>query len=231
MNEENDLEQKKLKNKIVKKHSLHEKNKIHKFNKHFPILQKTKNMKAYSTKLVSNFVPTLRPKQSFCKPTFMQLNQNQPKIAIEKEDFDLEIISGSEGIDEFNSESNKSSSMSSSNEEIDKEEEKLPDNDIQINNISFFGLNCMNVDKDENKIVKAIPEHKIFNEEKSNIKLTNNNNSNSNINTNDDQSNKNKENNNFSQNIITSQKKPLTILDVLKNKNKMINNIMIRESL
>ena len=226
MNEEIDLEQKKLKMKIVKTNSLEVKTKIHKLNKHFPILQKTKYLKAYSTKLVSNFVPTLRPKQSFCKPAFMQLNQNQPKIEIEieKEDSDLDIISSSEGIDEFESESNQSSSMTSSNEEIDKEEEKLPDNDIQMNNISSFGLNCMNVGIDKNKIVQEIPEYKMFNEEKINLNLNKINNTN--INNNDAQANenknKNKKINNLSQNIINSKKKPLTILDVLKNKNKMI---------
>ena len=226
MNGEIDLEQKTLKMKLVKKNSLQVKTKTHKLNKHFPILQKTKILKAYSTKLVSNFVPTLRPKQSFCKPAFMQLNQNQPKIEIEKEDSDLDIISSSEGIDELDSESNQSSSMTSSNEEIDKEEEKLPDNDIQMNNISSFGLNSMNVDIDKNKIVQEIPEYKMFNEEKNNLKLNKINNNN--INNNDAQANenknknKNKENNNLTQNIINSKKRPLTILDVLKNKNKMI---------
>lgn len=205
MNEENDLEQKKLKNKIVKKHSLHEKNKIHKFNKHFPILQKTKNLKAYSTKLVSNFVPTLRPKESFCKPTFMQLNQNQPKLEIENEDSDFSIISSSEGIDEIDSNSNQSSFLTSSNDEIDKEEEKLPDKIV---------------DKGEDKIINEIPENKIFNEDKSNSKLTNNDNNYNN--TNDAQTNENKVNKNLTQNIITSIKRPLSIIDVLKNKNKKI---------
>lgn len=222
MNGENELEQKNLKKKIVKKHSLQEKTATHKFNKHFPILQKTKNMKAYSTKLVSNFVPTLRPKQSFCKPTFMQLNQNQPKFEIEKEDSDLEIISSSEGIDEFDLDSNQSSSLTSSNEENNKEEEQFPDNDIQMNNISPFGLNNINVDKDKVKIVKELPEHKIFNEDKSNLKLTSNNHSNINNSTNYDQTDENEINNSLIHNLIIPKRKRLTILDILKNKNKII---------
>jgi len=222
MNEENELEQKNLKKKIVKKHSLQEKTKTHKLNKHFPILQKAKIMKAYSTKLVSNFVPTLRPKQSFCKPTFMQLNQNQHKFEIEKEDSELDVISSSEGIDEYDSDSNQSSSITSSNEENDKEEEKLPYNDIQKNNISPLGLNNINSDKDEDKIVQEFPEHKIFNEDKSNLKLISNNHYNNNNNTNDEQTNEIKVGNIYTQNIIIPKKKRLTILDILKNKNKII---------
>jgi hypothetical protein len=205
MNEKNELEQKNLKNKIIKKHSLQEKTKTHKYNKNFPILQKTKITKAFSTKHVSNFVPTLRPKESFCKPTFMQLNQNQPKLEIENEDSDFSIISSSEGIDEIDSNSNQSSFLTSSNDEIDKEEEKLPDKIV---------------DKGEDKIINEIPENKIFNEDKSNSKLTNNDNNYNN--TNDAQTNENKVNKNLTQNIITSIKRPLSIIDVLKNKNKKI---------
>ena len=177
-------------------------------------------MKAYSTKLFSNFVPTLRPKQSFCKPTFMQLNQNQHKFEIEKEDSELDVISSSEGIDEYDSDSNQSSSITSSNEENDKEEQKLPYNDIQKNNISPLGLNNINSDKDEDKIVQEFPEHKIFNEDKSNLKLTSNNHNNNNNNTNDEQTNEIKVGNIFTQNIIIPKKKRLTILDILKNNKK-----------
>jgi hypothetical protein len=210
MNGENELEQKNLKKKIAKKHSLQEKTKTHNFNKHFPIIQKTKIMKAYSTKTISNFVPTLRPKQSFCKPTFMQLNKNQPKFENENEDSDLDEITSSEGIDELDSDSNKSSSITSSNDENDKEKHLY--DDIQMNSISCFKLNNMNFDKDEDKIIKGISENKIFTEDKSNLQLTNNDNNNTNILVERNDENK----------INTSKKRCLSILDILKNKNKIV---------
>lgn len=222
MNGENELEQKNLKKKIIKKHSLQEKTQIHKLNKNFPILHNSNVTKAYSTKLVSNFVPVLKPKKSFCKPAFMQLSQVQPKFEIEKEDSDLDVISSSEGIDESESDSNQSSSMTSSNDEIDKEEEKSPEYDIQKKDISDSEFSNQNVNKEEDKIVKEILEHKLYNEDKNDLNLTNKENNNNNNNINDEAIDENKVKNNLTQNIIISNKKSLSILDILKNKNKVM---------
>jgi len=70
MKEENKIEKKSVK-KIGKKLSFAREKNLNKFGQNFPIIDKTKNLKSYSTKLAVNFVPTLNPKKSFCKPVFM----------------------------------------------------------------------------------------------------------------------------------------------------------------
>ena len=111
------------------------------FNK-FQIVQKNKKKHYYSTKLVSNFVPTIKPKQSFCKPTFFKLDENKDsETKKEKKSSELENISSCEEEDDSHSinNSNESSYLSSSSSENDiKEEENSINNSgkiIQKNNI------------------------------------------------------------------------------------------------
>ena len=111
------------------------------FNK-FQILKKNKKIQYYSTKVVANFVPTIKPKQSFCKPTFFKLDENKVcETKKEKKSFELEDISSCEEEDDSHSihNSDESSYLSSSSSEIDiKEEENNINNSdkiIQKNNI------------------------------------------------------------------------------------------------
>jgi hypothetical protein len=134
------------------------------FNK-FQILKKNKKIQYYSTKVVANFVPTIKPKQSFCKPTFFLLDEKKDcETKKEKKSFELEDISSCEEEDDSHSihNSDESSYLSSSSSEIDiKEEENNINNSdkiIQKNNI--FNLDAI-------KQTKKI-QFSLINEEKDN---------------------------------------------------------------
>lgn len=217
MKEENKIEKKFLK-KIGQKLSFAGENSLNKFGQKLPKIDKNKNMKSYSTKLAVNFVPTLYPKKSFCKPTFMQLNENHSIVENEKEDSDLDFISSSNSEYIDKSDSNRSSEISISSEENDKEEEKKLDKEIQINNISEFGLNNKNYGKIEDNKNKQISEKKVFKEDEDKNTLNILGSECSNKKTNSDEVDANKEKSNLIQNKISS-KKGLSILDILKNKN------------
>ena len=87
------------------------------FFNNFQIVKKNNKIQCFSTKVVVNFVPTIKPKQSFCKPTFFNLNENKDSEAKkEKKSFELEDISSCEEEDDSNSihNSHESSYLSSS---------------------------------------------------------------------------------------------------------------------
>ncbi len=128
MEENKDCEEKNIKRKVAKKLTFHEKDNKFILNKKFEKSIKPE-LRCYSTKLVSNFVPQLKPKKSFCKPTFFQLNENETKSDDENGDNLLDAISSCEEVDD---DSVKSSSLSSSDDERNEEEEK--------NNITKFSL-------------------------------------------------------------------------------------------
>ena len=118
-------------------------------------LDKTKNPKAlrcYSTKLVINFVPQIKPKKSFIKPTFFQLNKDD-KDENEKS-FELDKISSCDEIDDDDESKNSSSVMSntSSDNEIDKEK----NNNNEKENESKFTL-----DDNKKKEKKENLEHNL----------------------------------------------------------------------
>ena len=142
------------------------------FFHNFQILKKNKKIQCFSTKIVVNFVPTLKPKQSFCKPTFFKLDENNnSESKKEKKSFELENISSCEEEDDSNSihNSHESSYLSSSSSEKDiKEEENNINNSEKVlqKNIIFnlddhklksssvkktkkFKFNLLNLEKDK----------------------------------------------------------------------------------
>ena len=135
-----------------KKNSFHSKGKGSFFN-NFQILKKNYKIQYFSTKVVVNFVPTIKPKQSFCKPTFFNLNESKDsKPKKEKKSFELEDISSCEEEDDSNSihNSHESSYLSSSSSEKDiKEEENNINNSEKVMpKNTLFNLD----DKKDNKM-------------------------------------------------------------------------------
>jgi len=149
-----------------------------------------KESKYKSTKILTNFVPRIGPKKSFCKPSLFILNPNEASLKKYSDDpvnKNLKIVSSSESEE---SEDNSSNLSSEENKKINDE-----DKNIKINN----------------EIIKENPDdYKIdfksdFNLElKSNVELNNeiNNSCTNNINNNNNEESNN--NNNY-----------LSILDVL----------------
>ena len=115
------------------------------FNK-FQILKKNKKIQCYSTKVVANFVPTIKPKQSFCKPTFFKLDENKDcETKKEKKSFELEDISSceeedSDSIHNHNSEESSYLSSSSSEKDIIEEENSINNSDKIIQKKNIFNL-------------------------------------------------------------------------------------------
>ena len=152
-----------------------------------------KESKYKSTKILTNFVPRIGPKKSFCKPSLFILNPNEASLKKYSDDpanKNLKIVSSSESEESEDNSSNLSS----------EENKKINDEDKNIKNI-----------KNNNEIIKENPdEYKIdfksdFNLElKSNVEVNNeiNNSCTNNINNNNNEENNN--NNNY-----------LSILDVL----------------
>ena len=152
-----------------------------------------KESKYKSTKILTNFVPRIGPKKSFCKPSLFILNPNEASLKKYSDDpvnKNLLIVSSSESEESEDNSSNLSS----------EENKKINDEDKNIKNIKI-----------NNEIIKENPDdYKIdfksdFNLElKSNVELNNelNNNCTNNINNNNNEENNN--NNNY-----------LSILDVL----------------
>jgi len=142
------------------------------FFNNFQILKKNNKIQCFSTKVVVNFVPTIKPKQSFCKPTFFNLNENkdsEPKK--EKKSFELEDISSCEEGDDSNSihNSHESSYLSSSASEKDikEEENNINNSDKVISKNTLFNLDD---NKMENSCVKQAKKIKfnLLNLEKDN---------------------------------------------------------------
>ena len=152
-----------------------------------------KESKYKSTKILTNFVPRIGPKKSFCKPSLFILNPNEASLKKYSDDpvnKNLLIVSSSESEESEDNSSNLSS----------EENKKINDEDKNIKNIKI-----------NNEIIKENPyEYKIdfksdFNLElKSNVEVNNeiNNSCTNNINNNNNEESNN--NNNY-----------LSILDVL----------------
>lgn len=166
MEEDINFQEKNIKRKVVKKNTFHEKDNKFILKKSFEKSMKPPKIRCYSTKLVRDFVPRIKPKKSFCKPTFFQLNENETKTDDENDNkYELDAISSCEEVDD---ESIKSSSLSSSGDE--RNEEKEEKNDItkfslEGNNTNFeqkiynedFSLNQK---KDEDDVSSSSDEYK-----------------------------------------------------------------------
>ena len=124
-NEERNIERTK-----VKKNTLKLNNKFD-LSKNYESTKNAKALRYYSTKIVINFVPQLKPKKSFLKPTFFQLNKDD-KDESEKS-FELDKISSCDEVED--NESNDSSSIISSfssDNEKDKEDNNNKENQSQF---------------------------------------------------------------------------------------------------
>jgi hypothetical protein len=116
--------------KKIKKNSFFAHKNNFNLNKKFDVLQNAQSRRYYSTKIVSNFVPQLKPKKSFCKPTPFQLDEDSPIENDNDKSFELDKISScDEGED-----SGQRSSLSSSFIESDKEEKNESSNNNLENN-------------------------------------------------------------------------------------------------
>ena len=149
-----------------------------------------KESKYKSTKILTNFVPRIGPKKSFCKPSLFILNPNEASLKKYSDDpvnKNLLIVSSSESEE---SEDNSSNLSSEENKKINDEDKNIKNNNEIIKE---------NTDEDK------IDFKSDFNLElKSNVELNNelNNSCTNNINNNNNEENNN--NNNY-----------LSILDVL----------------
>ena len=114
--------------KDIKKNSLFVNKNINLHTK-FEILQNAQSRRYYSTKIVSNFVPQLKPKKSFCKPTPFQLDEGSSIENDNDKSFELDKISSCDEGDD----SGQSSSLSSSIIENDKEENNVSNNNLNKN--------------------------------------------------------------------------------------------------
>ena len=102
-----------------------------KLKNNFDKIDKDQSRRCYSTKTLSNFVPQIKPKKSFCKPTPFKLNDNPSNQNENESDnsFELDKISSCEEGEE----SNRSSSLSSSNFKNDEQENNDLNNKINEN--------------------------------------------------------------------------------------------------
>jgi hypothetical protein len=93
-----------------KKYTFQKNNNKFDFKKSFD-QNKPKKQRYYSTKIIINFVPQIKPKKSFCKPTFFQLNKDENNNENDRS-FELDKISSYDEIDDNESiEYNESSSL------------------------------------------------------------------------------------------------------------------------
>ena len=118
-----------------------------KFNlkKSFEQTNNPKAVRCYSTKLVINFVPKLKPKKSFCRPTHLQLNKDDDNE--NEKSFELDKISSCD-----DDESKNSSSMScSSDNEIEKEDKNNNNKTIKKCNFTLDN-NIKNTDNSEQNL-------------------------------------------------------------------------------
>lgn len=161
MIEEHKTDHKNFKRSKFKKLSYQNQNIKH-FKNNFPIIKNNQKINKYhSTKLVVNFVPTIRPKKSFCKPTFFQLNQSSLNEKQEDEkSFELDKISSCEEMDD--SDSHESSIISSSSCEEHKVQEEY-ENNCRDNNekkgLFNFNLNSNIIKMNEENLKGEKFEH------------------------------------------------------------------------
>ena len=148
--------------------------------KDFESIKRNYKSRCYSTKILRDFVPQIRPKKSFCKPTFFKLNDNDiesKSIDDENEkDYGLDKISSCDEDEDDDESKNNSSSISSSEAGMDEEEEKqnefkLDKNLYDKNILSSLKEEENNSDEDEyeNLVFKKKKKHKKTEEEKSNL--------------------------------------------------------------
>ncbi len=145
MEDNNCIEKKdgeKKKKKMTKQHSFLQKNKIKaKFGK----VQNAQNRRWYSTKVISNFVPNLKPKKSFCKPTPFQLDGNSSNKKENDNKFELDKISSCDEEESYQD--------SSSDFDSDIEEEK----DLNIDSNNNIIQNSINdIQNVESKLSKDV---------------------------------------------------------------------------
>ena len=143
--------------------------------KDFESIKRNYKSRCYSTKILRDFVPQIRPKKSFCKPTFFKLDDEIESKSIDNEngkDFELDkILSCDSEDDEDDEESkNNSSSISSSEAGMDKEEEK--ENELNLDISSSLKEEGENSDQDEYKNLAFKKKKK----HKKNVEETNTNN-------------------------------------------------------
>ena len=108
---------------ILKKNTFIKQNNKFNLNQNFEILPKLKIFRYYSTKLIDNFVPQIKPKKSFCKPTFFQLDENELQTKRNEKYNELENISSCDEEDESQGNSYISSSSEFESDEVEKEKE------------------------------------------------------------------------------------------------------------
>ena len=150
--------------------------------KDFESIKRNYKSRCYSTKIVRDFVPQIRPKKSFCKPTFFKLDDNETKSIDNdnEKDFELDKISSCDDEEDDDESKNNSSSISSSEVGMDEEEEK--ENELKLEN-KLSGENILsslkeeedNNDEDNNEdeymnlAFKRKKKHKKNEEEKTNM--------------------------------------------------------------
>jgi hypothetical protein len=135
-----------------KKYTFQKNNNKFDFKKSFD-QNKPKKQRYYSTKIIINFVPQIKPKKSFCKPTFFQLNKDENNNENERS-FELDKISSCDEIDDNESiESNEnSSSLSSSSDTENNKEENINVNKKENGEELKFTLDGSNKEIFEQKI-------------------------------------------------------------------------------
>ena len=139
-----------------KKYTFQKNNNKFDFKKSFDQMNKPKKQRYYSTKIIINFVPQIKPKKSFCKPTFFQLNKDENNNENDRS-FELDKILSCDEIEDNESiESNESSSsLSSSSDTENNKEENIDSNKKENGEELKFTLDGSN---------KEIIEPKISNE-------------------------------------------------------------------
>ena len=133
----------------TKKHSFQDKTNVtFGLKKNYDDSVKIQKTRYYSTKLLRNFVPQIRPKQSVCKPTFFKLNENENDTkSNEDEKSELDKISSCSEVEE---ESKNSSSLSSSDEK-DKEEEINSESDFSLEEKNTTNREYKAYEEDDNE--------------------------------------------------------------------------------
>ena len=136
-----------------KKHTFQKDNNKLDFKKKFDQIHKPKKQRYYSTKIIINFVPQIKPKKSFCKPTFFQLNKDENNNENDRS-FELDKISSCDEIDDNESiESNESSSSLSSSSDTENNKEENTDSNKKENGEELkFTLDGSNKEIFEQKI-------------------------------------------------------------------------------
>jgi hypothetical protein len=135
-----------------KKYTFQKNNNKFDFKKSFD-QNKPKKQRYYSTKIIINFVPQIKPKKSFCKPTFFQLNKDENNNENERS-FELDKISSCDEIEDNESiESNESSSSLSSSSDTENNKEENTDSNKKENGEELkFTLDGSNKEISEPKI-------------------------------------------------------------------------------